>query len=863
MGGNENSVQALLPLSNDGFISVSDPVAGTRNIRESVVVMSSGDMSGLNGLDVNGTSQISFETSFAGASAIRVQGVGVASGIDVDVTGILDFTSSNTNTQAVRFLASDSAGGIIFTAGQGGIEQTTTGNIDYHTSVDQSGQGIQIRTTGTQGEIQLYAGTGGVRIMDSTGLFIEDESSAFSQQLVMPTIAGDIQWTFPDAQGGTDTILSNNGSGLLSWVAPSGASPDATGVIAGGFLTINGGDSTQFDVSNGTGIIYNTTTKVKTTVTWTGLTGQSTTYVGDSTFISINAAGAVVFSTTLPTNTEIRDNIYLGQVAHLDQINIIATLDEQMTLLSGENQIRDFMEAIGELKISGNVVMSNSLLTIAKTAGTILKFGGNFENDINNPHLPTSGTLDTNVANTFAYRWKDGTTRLSLTDIVPNEYDDGNGETSPGTVPANQWTVQRIFTFSIGGMFIQQGQFLYGTKAEAIAAVSTEGFVIDADLAITGILIAFLAVKGNTTDLSTIANAEFFQAGKFGGATSGAGGDASTDIAASTSNRVCVFADASGKLLTQDSSVVINAGAVSGVDSLAIDGATSGAATISAPAVAGSVSFVLPPTEGSADDVLRTDGSGVTTWVAQSGGSALPTKYVEGLIVSDSTTSIKDISVGSCRSDDNTLDIVSAGVLSLNITSSGANGLDTGSEASNTWYAIYVIGGGGNATASLLSVSATSPTLPGTYTVQRRIGWVRNDGSSNFYEYDTQSTGRDRFVLWNEVETILELLTNGGATTYTNVDISELIPPTCTTAYINANHVSNDGGQEFVTFRTAGLAGTGPRAHRVFAGSANSAEASASTCFFIRTDSTQNIEYRNSSGSEQTDIWVLGYTDSI
>ncbi len=76
--------------------------------------------------------------------------------------------------------------------------------------------------------------------------------------------------------------------------------------------------------------------------------------------------------------------------------------------------------------------------------------------------------------------------------------------------------------------------------------------------------------------------------------------------------------------------------------------------------------------------------------------------------------------------------------LSIAITTSGANGLDTGAEASNTWYAIWCIYNPvTNTTAGLLSVSSTlgTITLPAGYTFGARVGWVRNDNSSNFLRF--------------------------------------------------------------------------------------------------------------------------------
>ncbi|MBF0237976.1 MAG: hypothetical protein HQM12_09745 [SAR324 cluster bacterium] len=62
------------------------------------------------------------------------------------------------------------------------------------------------------------------------------------------------------------------------------------------------------------------------------------------------------------------------------------------------------------------------------------------------------------------------------------------------------------------------------------------------------------------------------------------------------------------------------------------------------------------------------------------------------------------------------------------ITSSGAGGLDTGSEAANTWYYIWVISNG-TTTTGLLSTSAASPTMPSGYSFKRLVGAVANSGT--------------------------------------------------------------------------------------------------------------------------------------
>ncbi len=69
--------------------------------------------------------------------------------------------------------------------------------------------------------------------------------------------------------------------------------------------------------------------------------------------------------------------------------------------------------------------------------------------------------------------------------------------------------------------------------------------------------------------------------------------------------------------------------------------------------------------------------------------------------------------------------------LTADITASGVDGLDTGSETSDTWYFIWVIYNG-TTVSSLLSISSSSPTLPSGYTFKRRVNAIRNDASSDF-----------------------------------------------------------------------------------------------------------------------------------
>ena len=81
----------------------------------------------------------------------------------------------------------------------------------------------------------------------------------------------------------------------------------------------------------------------------------------------------------------------------------------------------------------------------------------------------------------------------------------------------------------------------------------------------------------------------------------------------------------------------------------------------------------------------------------------------------------------------NEIKVLSSVDVSPAITASGANGLDTGTEANSTWYYFYVIYNG-TTTAGLLSASNSSPTLPSGYTYKKFIGAIYNQSNGHFVE---------------------------------------------------------------------------------------------------------------------------------
>lgn len=89
-----------------------------------------------------------------------------------------------------------------------------------------------------------------------------------------------------------------------------------------------------------------------------------------------------------------------------------------------------------------------------------------------------------------------------------------------------------------GVMRLQYGQTSYPTLAKAIAAISSETFVVNPDNALDCILIGLLTVKDGTSDLSNTDDAIFTFVSKFGDILGGTGGIATTTLQQAYNNSI-------------------------------------------------------------------------------------------------------------------------------------------------------------------------------------------------------------------------------------------------------------------------------------------------------------------------------------
>lgn len=116
----------------------------------------------------------------------------------------------------------------------------------------------------------------------------------------------------------------------------------------------------------------------------------------------------------------------------------------------------------------------------------------------------------------------------------------------------------------------------------------------------------------------------------------------------------------------------------------------------------------------------------------------------------------------------------------INTAATGAGGLDTGTLATSTWYSVWRIAKTDGTKSWLISLSATSPTMPSGYTLKARIGWIRTDSTANKYPLGFTQRGRrvQYLVAAGSNVTAAPQMASISATTMTAISISSYVPTT-------------------------------------------------------------------------------------
>jgi hypothetical protein len=214
--------------------------------------------------------------------------------------GSTTYTLPSADGSSGQFLSTNGSGILSWATASGG---GTPGGSNTQIQFNNSGSfGASANFTWDGTNVQIGA-TGALRFADT-------DSSNYVAFKSPGTVASNVTWTLPSADGTTGQVLSTNGSGTLSWATASGSPGGSTtqlqynnaGAFAGATnlvtdgsnLTINAQGDLRFgDSDSSNWVAFQAPATVASNVTWTlpsadGTSGQ---------FLSTNGSGTLSWAT--------------------------------------------------------------------------------------------------------------------------------------------------------------------------------------------------------------------------------------------------------------------------------------------------------------------------------------------------------------------------------------------------------------------------------------------------------------------------------------------------------------------------------------------------------------------------------------
>lgn len=231
--------------------------------------------------------------------------------------------------------------------------------------------------------------------------------------------------------------------------------------------------------------------------------------------------------------------------------------------------------------------------------------------------------------------------------------------------------------------------------------------------------------------------------------------------------------------------------------------------------------------------------------------------YVNGLKLSYATTTTLTVATGQCRNSSDVNDIFINSAVTINSAVAGAGGLDTGTIANSTFYAVYALGDSTeyNDGSAILSTSFTAPSLPAGYDMYKRIGAVLTNGSAQFLPFQQVGEDRNRWVIY---DTLISELSGGNATTFTDVDLATSVPLSATLVMLQANMTPATADNQLKLRRNGSSSTNG--SVQVYGSVATKVSSSQ---VIVPCDSSAVIEYLVSNGSDAATLLTAGYLDVL
>jgi hypothetical protein len=148
-----------------------------------------------------------------------------------------------------------------------------------------------------------------------------------------------------------------------------------------------------------------------------------------------------------------------------------------------------------------------------------------------------------------------------------------------------------------------------------------------------------------------------------------------------------------------------------------------------------------------------------------------------GLGVTWATTTTVQIQPGRCRDSGDTKYVRAAAALTIDTGVVGAGGIDASdldppASSDTTYYTWLVAESNGSSPVGIASLSATAPTMPGTTTLKKLLGWFRTDKDLLIHQFTDNGDGARRLKTWQNLVTDRRVLAAGTAAAMTDVDCS-------------------------------------------------------------------------------------------
>ena len=241
-----------------------------------------------------------------------------------------------------------------------------------------------------------------------------------------------------------------------------------------------------------------------------------------------------------------------------------------------------------------------------------------------------------------------------------------------------------------------------------------------------------------------------------------------------------------------------------------------------------------------------------------------PNLYVDGLGMTWVSTSAISIASGAARDSSNINDIISKSAISVVTSKVGPGGLDAGTVADNTFYAVYLLGDSTqySPTSAILSANLTAPLIPLGYDMYRRVGYILTDGTPhvlNFWQAIQSGKSRDMYYDVN-----ITISTNLTADAWATLSLATAVPGAFqTNVFLLANQNSGTTSVQVMIFRPTGSSSTnGIAAVTLGASDAYGWIVPLVTVCGVSAG-VAKIDYELEDAQNQSSLFVCGYTDQL